>query len=310
MEFDYDQKTHMLGGFPKYRKLGAVSWNGESTPFFFGGRSYRLELRDASHGTDAGSDIKAEIIDRADGSVVSSFGEGCYYYSLFTENDKVYVTGTVSFKDRLCGDAVRLYISEDLVNWEYRELLSRPGLEYYNTSLTKGDNGYVIALEAGKPAEYVGDHPFTVFFAVSEDMKNWEFIDSGFSKDRYMGGPCLKYSRGWYYLFSVTALPCRRYTNYLYRTRDFKDWEVGLYNPILSPDEDDRVIADASRLTEAQRDEVRTGMIISSSDIDLCGTPDGKTLITYNVGNQLGFYYMCEAIYDGTPDELLERNFR
>ena len=35
----------------------------------------------------------------------------------------------------------------------------------------------------------------------------------------------------------------------------------------------------------------------------------GKTIITYIVGNQLGFYYMAEAEYDGTVDELLAAYF-
>ena len=48
-------------------------------------------------------------------------------------------------------------------------------------------------------------------------------------------------SRGYYYLIAVTELPCQRYTNHIYRTKDFDTWEVGFYNPILMPGEEDRL---------------------------------------------------------------------
>ena len=35
----------------------------------------------------------------------------------------------------------------------------------------------------------------------------------------------------------------------------------------------------------------------------------GKTIITYACGNQLGFVYTCEAEYDGTVDDFLAANF-
>ena len=36
---------------------------------------------------------------------------------------------------------------------------------------------------------------------------------------------------------------------------------------------------------------------------------NGKTLITYLIGNQLGFYYMAEAEYDGCVDDFLAAFF-
>jgi hypothetical protein len=37
---------------------------------------------------------------------------------------------------------------------------------------------------------------------------------------------------------------------------------------------------------------------------------NGKTLIVYNVGNQLGFYYLAEAEYNGSVADFLEAYFR
>lgn len=313
MEKNYNSASVMNGGFPKIRKMGAVSPNGESTPFVWNGRLMRLELADPAHGTDANCSlaVKAIIRNTETGNIISSFGEGCYYYSAYQEDGKLYVIGTVSKIPGLSGDSFRIFESSDLKSWKSRKLLSNEGWNYFNTSLTKGPDGYVLLMEANKPVEYAGEHPFTLFFAVSKDMVHWEFMDydRGFSKDRYMGGPYLRYSNGWYYLISVTELPCSIYTNYIYRTKDFIDWEVGKYNPILMPSEDDRLISPhAYDLSDELLSKIPNGYISSNSDIDLCEF-NGKTIISYNVGNQLGYYYMAEAVYDGTLDEFFEAYF-
>ena len=36
----------------------------------------------------------------------------------------------------------------------------------------------------------------------------------------------------------------------------------------------------------------------------------GQTYINYIIGDQQGFYYMCEAWYDGPMGELLENCFK
>ncbi|MDD6800134.1 MAG: hypothetical protein PUE85_06940 [Firmicutes bacterium] len=319
MEINYTSATRMMGGFPKIRKCGAISPCGENSPFVWkdsqnNGKEtlMRLELSDPSHGTDPNQQTVALIRNYETGEIVSRLGIGCYYYSLYQEQGTVYILGTVSSPGKLCGEEIRIFSSRDLKNWDERSLLKNPGWQYFNTSLTKGPNGYILLLEANKPAEYVGAHPFTLFFASSPDLVNWTFMsyDKGFSKERYMGGPFLKYSRGWYYLLSVTEFPCQRYTNYIYRTKDFDTWEVGFYNPILMPSDEDRIISPhAHDLSDELIEDIRTGFISSNSDIDMCEY-QGKTIITYNVGNQLGFYYLAEAEYDGPIDEFFEAYFR
>ena len=311
-EINYCFETKMLRGFPKFEKLGIVSPNGESSPFVWKGRQMRLELSDPSRGTDANVPINAVIRERETGKIISVFGEGCYYYSLYLENEKAFVLGTKRLPGMLCGETIVIYESDDLVNWSCRELLTNPGWKYYNTALTKSPRGYVLLMEAGEPRRFVGEKPFTFFFATSPDMVNWEFMDygKGFSMERYMGGPWMRWSRGYYYVISVTELPCARYSNYIYRTKDFETWEVGYYNPILSPSEEDRVIAPhAADITEEMKESIATGFFSSSSDMEMCDLPDGRTLFTYNVGNQLGLYFMCEAVCGGTVDEFLAANF-
>ena len=314
-EFNYTAQTKMLRGFPQFKRNGAVSPNGEMTPFVHRGRLMRMELHDPTGALDFGLNISAMIRDVETGEIVSHVGEHCYYYSAYVEGDTVYVLGTerkeVSPGHFATTDTIYVYIRSDLVNWEKRVLLQRPGWGLLNTALTKGPDGYVLLMECYAPAEEVGPYPYTFFFAFSGDLVHWEFDDPkyGIFKDRYMGGPWMRYSEGYYYVISVTELPCVRYSNYIYRTKDFRHWEVGLYNPLLSPTEEDRVIAPyAVDLSDEMQEKIKTGFLISGSDIDMCDW-NGKTYINYLVGNQLGFYYMAEAEYDGTVADFLKANF-
>jgi alpha-L-fucosidase len=171
----------------------------------------------------------------------------------------------------------------------------------------------VLLIEANQPFEYSGPGPydFTLFFATSKDMIHWEHMDPnlGFSKERYMGGPWFHYSNGWYYLISVTKLPLKRYTNCIYRTKDFHDWEAGIYNPIMMPDNMDRMISPlAHELTEEDMQKIATHFNINNSDVDMCDW-NGKTLMVYHTGNQLCEGYLAEAVYDGTMDQFLAACF-
>ena len=133
MEINYDYETTMKKGFPQIRKLGAVSPNGEASPFVWKGKLMRLELEDVSRGTDSKIVTHALIRDRESGEILSCFGEGCYYYSFYMEKDTAYVLGTESQAPRLCGDTIRIFESRDLLHWESRVLLENPGWSYYNT---------------------------------------------------------------------------------------------------------------------------------------------------------------------------------
>lgn len=309
-EINYDKNTKMLKGFPQIRKLGAINRSGEMTPFVHKGRLMRMELIDPRHGLWQMDNMQTKTVacirDVATGEILSYTGEGCYFYAAYVEDDVVYITGVV-LDHR---DTIRIFKSEDLVNWESWDLFTNPGWVYYNTGLTKGPDGYVLLMESSHPKEIVGV-PFTHFFAKSDDLKHWEMVDynKSSSKEYYTGGPWFKYSEGYYYMIVCALLPCARYTNYIYRSKDLETWEVGFYNPLLMPSEDDRLIA--SSLTETDPkflEELKTGFISSNSDMDMCDWK-GKTYINYLAGNQKGFYYMCEAEYDGTVAEFLAANF-
>lgn len=305
-EINYNEKTIMKKGFPKIKKLGAVSPYGEATPFVWNDKLMRTEML-YIEGDNKEERPGVGIRDVETGKILSSVGEDSYFHSAYVEDGKAYIFG-VDLENR---GTIRVYESTDLVHWSNRVLFSNPGWVYYNTALTKGPDGYVMLMEASHPEEYVGVG-FTFFFATSPDLINWTFMDYdlGFSKERYNGGPWMKYSEGYYYVISVTMLPCQRFTNYIFRTKDFKDWEVGFYNPILMPDDDDRLISPrAIDMDEAFLENMKTAFNINNSDIDMCDW-NGKTYICYNTGNQLGTSgWLAEAEYDGTVVEFLKANF-
>ena len=74
-------------------------------------------------------------------------------------------------------------------------------------------------------------------------------------------------------------------------------------------DEDDRKISPYMYdISPELMAKIRTGFICNNSDVDMCDW-NGKTLITYLIGDQIGFGYMAEAEYDGCVDDFLEAYF-
>ena len=306
-EINYDFETTRSNKYPKIKKLGICSPGHEMTPFVWKGKLMRMEMTVPTNELDPDRERFASIRDCESGKIISTTAYDCYFHSAYVEEDVAYVLA-VDLNDR---STIRIFESHDLVNWTDRVLLTNPGWVYYNTSLTKGPDGYVLCIEASEPAELIGE-PFTMFFATSPDLVNWTHMtpDHCFSRERYNGGPWMRYSEGWYYLISVTMLPCRRFTNYIFRTQNFLDWEVGFYNPILMPSEEDHIISpNACELTEDVYKYAKCGFNINNSDLDMCDW-NGKVYINYTVSNQLGtFGYMCEAEVEGTVAEFLKSYF-
>ena len=306
----------MANAFPTFRKMGAVCECGEASPFVFRGKLMRMELFDPTCATVADDPrICIRIRDVASGKILSSFGKDCYYPTALADGDKVYVTATKrtywlrgektnAFHS---GETIVLYESSDLVNWTSREIITRPGWHIFNTTMTKGPDGYVLAYESNHPSCV----PFTMFFATSKNLKTWTLMrDSrAYPAKRYCGGPFLRYHNGYYYLSLVTELPCERYCTYLFRTSDFRRWDTGRYNPFLFVTQDDRRVSpNAQDISESLLKRIPTAFVCSLADVEMCDF-DGKTYLNYGIGDQHGFYYWAEAWYDGPVGELLERFF-
>ena len=115
-------------------------------------------------------------------------------------------------------------------------------------------------------------------------------------------------SDDYYYMICLEALPLVRYAPYIYRTKDFMTWEIGLHNPVLWISEEDHMIKEGSVFSEEDQQKIKTYLNINNCDLDICEC-DGKTWIVYATGDQLGDGYGCMAVYDGTMEQFLQNFF-
>lgn len=303
---------------PEIKKLGVVSTRHEMTPVVFKNRLYRIET------THQNGMRCAALYDCEKQCDVSYFGhrKGINFFSGYCENDVLYAFATYLPESPEAGGTATMFRSEDGINWTETKLFSRPGWRLFNTSVCKGPDGYRMAIEVCS-ATIPGDPlytkeldpdigvPFTEFFLKSDDLIHWQWLplDHCLSTERYTACPALRYVDGYYYIICLLALPHVRYAPYIYRTKDFFTWEVGLHNPVLMYSKEDRIPKPGVKLPADQLERIRTHNNINNCDIDLCEF-EGKTHIFYLTGDQGSYGIMCEAIYEGPMEEFLKSFFR
>jgi alpha-L-fucosidase len=316
---------------PKVRKLGTVACVMEQTPIVWKNRLMLAETLEANHIDNTSGRHCFRIRDLDSGECSPLFGMDYYFSSAYTENDVVYVFGTSRLDDRpqtiyetedvqqwhdpRGGHTVRMFWSDDLASWREKDIITIPEWRLWNTSVCKGPDGYVMAIEVCLPEGRIDDvvgHPFTEFFATSKDLMSWEMkqLDCCYTRERYNACPALRYADGYYYMICLEALPAVRYLPYIYRTENFIDWEVGFHNPMLYWSEEDRIINPGAGVvfTDSQIDSIQKKIIINVSDVDLCEYK-GQTHIYYAIGDQMLWGSLAEAVYDGPLDEYLQAHF-
>ena len=315
------------GRVPVIRKLGAIRRGMEQTPVIWRGELYLVESREADE-TCPCQHIR--VCNARTDELSAPFGENYYFASAFAEDGRLYVFATSRFDDKPLtmyqsedaaawhdprgGHSVRMFVSSDLEHWEQRDILTCPDKRLWNTSVCRGADGYRMAVEVsanpGEDNPAVGT-PFTCFFAQSRDLLRWEMLpdEYAYTPHRYNACPALRYADGRYYMICLEALPCQRYAPYIYRTKNFLDWEVGFHNPVMMYSDDDRHVRSGCSLTPEETALLETGLNINCSDLDLCEY-EGKTRIYYANGDQMTYSFLCEAEYDGPLNEFLEAFFR
>lgn len=316
-EINYFARKTMKG-FPKIQKNGVMSERaGEATPFLYKGKLVLLQNLWKRNPEINGP--CAEITDYFTKELLGCVGgDGSRFYSAYCENDSVYVYAT---RDNV----VYCYISDDLKTWEKTIAVVFPeNFELFNTSVCKGDGKYMMAVEGawagqGKGLDNIVGNPYigkyyTEFFVESADLKNWKTypFEMSYTTERYCACPVLRYCDGYYYMVCLEELPCVRYAPYMYRTKDFDTWEIGLYNPIMMPSEEDLIVKKGVTISDEIAELNAHHVCINNSDVDMCEY-EGKTYIVYATGNQGGTGAFngctCEATYDGTMEEYLKANF-
>jgi hypothetical protein len=152
-----------------------------------------------------------------------------------------------------------------------------------------------MSIEVGEPEEYVVKR-YTEFFVKSKDLTNWEMLpyDTCYTRSRYNACQVIRFHNGYLLYDLPRGAPARAVCPYIYRTRDFEVWEIGLHIPIMHVSKEDRMPRTGYAFTP-EEEKKRSYLNINNCDIDLCEFRGENVYINYLTGDQLGFYCMCEA---------------
>lgn len=251
----------------------------EVTPFVWKDRLCLLEcIRPAEGGT--AKDYHLTLKDVETGKEIGRCAEGYGLASAFVHDNRLYV-----FASRWeNGDwhDVTVFHSADLVHWESSVAVKGEHEGLFNSSVCKGRDGFAMAYESNDPTY----PPFTVKLAHSKDLIHWTKLpDATFGTNRYTACPCIRYSRGWYYVLYLEQRSPRWYfETYITRSKDLRHWELSAANPVLSPE----------GLDEG----------VNASDPDIVQWR-GSTLLYFAVGDQRTWMNVKRAIRPGSLDSFL-----
>ncbi|MCK5734241.1 MAG: hypothetical protein KAI38_08640 [Candidatus Latescibacteria bacterium] len=292
-------------GKPLIRKMGTIDCDMvETTPVVFRDRLYRFEYVRANYKPNRTGASYFRFVDLDSGQATPAFAADYHLGSAHVQDDRVYVYGVNTWG----GSELRVFWSDDLETWESRTALNLPGWEIFNNSVCEGEGRYVMSFEIGAPPEETGA-AFTMRFAESDDLLHWQLTppECVFAKDRYTACPALRFLDGQYYMIYLEARPGPTYEPHIVRSPDLVHWESSPLNPIMQYSEEDKLIANPD-LTESERALIAGAVNSNNSDVDLCEF-DGKTILYYSWGNQLGVEFLASAMYDGTLECFLRGYF-
>lgn len=306
-------KKARIGRRKRLKKLGTVKINVvESTPVVWEDKLLRFEWVRTNQWGGAGGIAREEgyytFVDMETEKELTPFAKDHSFGCAYAEDGKMFVHGV---RGGGGGNILDCFVSSDLEHWESSVALTFPeDIKLYNTSVCKGNGKYVMAIEIGGKHPAVG-RPFTCIFAESSDLLHWSLLDMmeySYSRERYTACPCIRYADEFYYMIYLEGAPCHRWIPYIVRSRDLKEFELGMINPIMWPDDADKQVICPERFTDEELDYIEHAVNCNNSDFDLC-EHNGKTLITYSWGNQYGKEFLALAEYDGSNDEFLKSFF-
>jgi len=139
----YCLAVHVLSAYPgRVYECYSFELSSPPTPFVFGEKLYRFEwVRPEYEGNKQGS--RYRILDVAAGTEVSTFGAGHAFGCAYVEGDAAWAFGV----DKPAGSRVDAFLSKALKHWESAKAIDLPGWTLFNTSVCKGPDGYVMAVE-------------------------------------------------------------------------------------------------------------------------------------------------------------------
>jgi len=217
------------------------------------------------------------------GRQLARFATGYGLASAFVHRNTFY-----AFASRFAGGGwndVTLFKSKDLAHWTSHTVITQEGEHLFNSSVSRGKEGFVMAYESDDP-KY---NPFTIKFATSTDLEHWTKVpEAVLGPDRYAACPCIRYANGYYYvLYLEHRSPRWFFETYVARSRDLRRWELSPANPVLTPGLNDG---------------------INASDPDLIEFR-GQTYLYYSVGDQRTWAKAKRAVYPGPMAEFFASYF-
>lgn len=284
-------------GRPLIRKLGTLDLDlVETTPVVFSNRLYRFEWVRDGYWNNARKTNFFRFIDSETGEATPPFADGHEFGSAFVEGNRVYVTGTLG------RSRVNLFVSRDLKQWDCHPVISDDRYGIFNTSLCRTPEDYVLMFEIDRPPDEAGV-AFTARFIRSRDLRAWTLTapECNYARDRYTAPHCLRWLKGWFYDFYLEAH--LGYEMRVARSRDLVHWQPSPLNPVLRASLEDKQVANP-KLNERQRQRIAEATNLNNSDIDFCPW-QGRLVINYSWGNQLGVEHLAEAVYDGSLESFL-----
>lgn len=284
----------------------------ETTPVVWKDRLLRFEwVRNSQWGNAMGTNREKgcyRFVDMHTDEALPEFAEDHAFGCCYEEDGVMYVHGV---RGEGGGNVIDSFVSRDLCSWSQSTALVLPqDIAIYNTSVCKSPDGYVMAIEIGGSNPMVGV-PFTCIFALSADLLNWTLLPTQehcYARDRYTACPTLRWYDGWYYMIYLESAPCARWLPYIVRSKDLRLFEPGLRNPIMIHSDEDKQLVRPDRFSPEEQAYIQNAVNCNNSDVDLC-LYNGKTVILYSWGNQLGKEFLALAEYDGPPEAFLASFF-
>lgn len=288
-------------GRPLIEKIGTIDCDMvETTPVVFKNKAYRFEYVRTNYWDNKTGDSYFRFVDHETGEKTPPFAKGFHFGSAFVYDNTVYVTAV----NKGDGEQIHIFKSLDLEHWDSWMAFELKGWGMFNTSMTRANDKFVLMFEVGKPEIEAGS-PFTAHFATSTDLKNWDVLsrDHNYAMDRYTAPHCLRYLDGYYYDFYLESIE-GGYEARVVRSKDLIKWEASPLNPILKASPKDKQIANKA-LPDSLIHKIAIADDWNNSDIDFCEY-QGKLIINYSWGNQLGKEFLGEAVYHGTQEQFLK----
>ncbi len=120
-----------------------------------------------------------------------------------------------------------------------------------------------------------------------------------YGTEKYVGGPAIYYYDNTYYVLYLASNEGKGHITRITRSNDLFKWED-------APEERPFLVYDPTYETDP--DNYPGVMENNASDVEICEW-QGKTIIYFNGGNQAGCADLKEAIFDGSPSDLLKTFF-